>query len=228
MRDLGLPSLGYLGLAARMMAECMPSATVLVGVISTDPKPASRRPVAYSENESAPAMHPTQLPRSRRSSALSSSSATTSLMPMRPPARRTRAISANTVGLSAERLITQFEMTTSTDACVEGDVLDVALAEFDVGRFGLRCVLPCEFEHLVGHVDAVDEAGWADSLGRQEHVDPCSGAEIEDRLALGEFGDGGGVPASKAGGRCSRRNVDQVGGRVEVAPEVPLVAAAVR
>jgi hypothetical protein len=40
--------------------------------------------------------------------------------PTRPPGRSTRAISANTAGLSAERLITQLEMTTSTEASGSG------------------------------------------------------------------------------------------------------------
>lgn len=39
--------------------------------------------------------------------------ATTSEMPMRPPGTRTRKVSANTTGLSTDRLITQLEITTS-------------------------------------------------------------------------------------------------------------------
>jgi hypothetical protein len=42
------------------------------------------------------------------------SSATTSVIPMRPPGLRTRKASANTAGLSVDRLMTQLEMTTST------------------------------------------------------------------------------------------------------------------
>ena len=52
--------------------------------------------------------------------ALSSSSATTSLIPIRPPGLSTRAISVSTAALSTERLITQFEMTTSTESAGSG------------------------------------------------------------------------------------------------------------
>ena len=65
-------------------------------------------------------MQPTKLPRSARSSGESRSSATTSLIPILPPGRSTRPISASTAGLSTERLMTQFEMTTSTEAAGSG------------------------------------------------------------------------------------------------------------
>ena len=52
-------------------------------------------------------------PRSARSAGVRWSSATTSEMPRRPPGRRTRKVSANTAGLSMERLMTQLEITTS-------------------------------------------------------------------------------------------------------------------
>jgi hypothetical protein len=41
-------------------------------------------------------------------------------IPIRPPRRTTRPISASTAGLSTERLITEFEVTTSTDAAGSG------------------------------------------------------------------------------------------------------------
>jgi hypothetical protein len=41
-------------------------------------------------------------------------------MPMRPPGLSTRKVSANTAGLSTDRLTTQFEMTTSTVAAGSG------------------------------------------------------------------------------------------------------------
>ena len=97
-----------------MIAECIPSATACVGSISTSSNPAPSIPERYSANESAPAMHPTRLPRSARSAGERSSDATTSLIPTRPPGRSTRRISSNTFVLSADRLITQLEMITST------------------------------------------------------------------------------------------------------------------
>ncbi len=46
------------GLVARTIAECIPSATGWVGVISMSVNPAASRPVRYSAKESAP-MQPT-------------------------------------------------------------------------------------------------------------------------------------------------------------------------
>ena len=48
------------------------------------------------------------------------SSATTSVMPIRPPRTSTRYISASTAGLSVDRLMTQLDITTSTDASGSG------------------------------------------------------------------------------------------------------------
>ena len=50
-------------------------------------------------------------------------------------------ISVSTAGLSTERLITQFEMTTSTESRRERDLLDDALEEVDVRDPGLAGVL---------------------------------------------------------------------------------------
>src|SRR5690606_6201664 len=108
------------GLVALMMAESIPSVAWWVAwmVMSTNPASSSRW--RYSEYESAPAMHPTQEPRSARSSGVRESAATTSEIPMRPPGLRTLAISEITAGLSADRLMTQLEMTTSTVASLSG------------------------------------------------------------------------------------------------------------
>ena len=77
-------------------------------------------PGRYSAKDRAPAMQPTKLPRSARSVGERASSATTSLMPTRPPGRSTRATSARTAALSVERLTTQLLMTTSTEASPSG------------------------------------------------------------------------------------------------------------
>jgi hypothetical protein len=57
---------------------------------------------------------------SARVAAPISGSAITSDTANRPPGRSTRAASRMTAGLSAERLMTQFEITTSTDASGSG------------------------------------------------------------------------------------------------------------
>ena len=65
-------------------------------------------------------MHPTYDPRSALAAAGTSSWATTSDTPTRPPGASTRNISAKTADLSTARLITQFEITTSTDPSDSG------------------------------------------------------------------------------------------------------------
>ena len=100
---------------------------------------------------------------------------------MRPPGRAPGTSRASTAGLSTDRLITQLEMTTSTEASGSGIVLDGAFDELDVGRASLGGVGPREREHLVGHVDAVGEPGRADPPGRQEHVDAAAGPRSSTR-----------------------------------------------
>jgi len=39
-------------------------------------------------------------------------------------------------------------------------------------------------------------AGRPDALGGEQNVDPAAGAEVKDRLALVQFGDGRGVAAA--------------------------------
>ena len=122
-----------------------------------------------------------------------------SLMPIRPPGRSTRAISAKTARLSAARLTTQLLMTTSIDSAGQRDGLDVTLQELDVRRPRLGGVRLGEREHLVGHVDAEGAAGRADALGGQEDIDPATGAEVEDALARVQVGDRGRVAAAERG-----------------------------
>ena len=96
-------------------------------------------------------MQPVHCAMSRRVSSSMSASATMSVTAKRPPGRRTRAASRKTDGLSAERLITQLEMITSTESSA-GDVLDRPLDELDVLDSGLALVSPRQLQHLVGHV----------------------------------------------------------------------------
>ena len=90
---------------------------------------------------------------------------------------------------------------TSTEASGSGIVLDAAVEELDVGGAGLGGVAAGEVEHLVGHVEPVGEAGRADPLGGQQHVDAAARAEVEHGLAGVEVGDGGRVAAAEAGQR---------------------------
>ena len=65
-------------------------------------------------------MQPVQAAMSARVAASMSGSAMTSETAKRPPGRRTRAASASTLRLSPDRLMTQLEITTSTEASGSG------------------------------------------------------------------------------------------------------------
>src|SRR5437867_4026365 len=86
--------------------------------ISSNPCWASR--VLNSSSSRAPATHPTQASMLRRTSDGRCPRTTTSDTAKRPPGLSTRNASPSTRRLSADRLITQFEMSTSTEASGRG------------------------------------------------------------------------------------------------------------
>src|SRR5437867_7473985 len=91
-----------------------------VGSTPISSNPASARSRRYSASSRAPATHPTHSSMLLRTAAGTSPRTTTSDTANRPPGLRTRKASRNTWRLSAERLITQFEMITFTDASGRG------------------------------------------------------------------------------------------------------------
>ena len=103
-----------------MIAPPACSCTRWVSVISTAPNPTLSKAERNSVSVSAPAMHPVHAAMSARVGSSMSGSAITSETANRPPGRSTRAASQITRGLSPERLITQFEMTTSTVSSASG------------------------------------------------------------------------------------------------------------
>ena len=82
--------------------------------------PARASLATYSYSSSAPAIQPTHSSMFCRTSAGTSPRVTTSETANRPPGLSTRKVSRNTRSLSAERLITQFEITTSTELSGNG------------------------------------------------------------------------------------------------------------
>ena len=95
--------------------------------------------------------------------------------------------------------MTQLEMMTSTELSGEGNVLDLAFEELDVGDAGLALVFACKREHLVGHIEAVGFASRADAPGGEEHVDAAAGAEVENGFAGVQINEGGGIAAAERG-----------------------------
>ena len=169
-------------------------------------------------------MQPTYEPRSARSSEVRWSSATTSLIPIRPPGLSTRAISSSTAGLSTDRLITQFEMTTSIESAGNGICSITPLRKCTFVTPASRSVPACECEHLVGHVEAVGDSGRSDSLGGEDHVDAAAGAEVEDGLALAQVRDCGGIAAAERGERRGLGQLAALLGVVERFAELPRFA----
>ena len=103
--------------------------------------------------------------------------------------------------------MTQLEMTTSTLASAQRQLLEVALDELDVldagrGRVGAR-----ELEHLVGHVEADRAAARRDAAGADQHVGAGARAEVEHDVAVAQVGDGGRHAAAqrRLHGRARRR-----------------------
>ena len=98
-----------------------------------------------------------------------------------------------------ERLITQLEMTTSTDVVGERHLLDVALEELDVLDAGLarRCA------RARSSISSVMSSPMALPVGptrraEMQHVDAAARAEVEHGLALVQIGDRGRVRRSRA------------------------------
>ena len=150
---------------------------------STCSKPAAASFAAYSLSSSAPATQPIH------SSMFLRTAAGTSCPARRRRRRRSgrRASGRGTpraarASLSAERLITQLEMITSTESSGSGMCSISPLAGTRRSARRLRLVLSREREHLVGHVEAVGLARRPDAARREQHVDAAAGAEVEHRL----------------------------------------------
>ena len=144
-------------------------------------------------------MQPTQSSMSRRMPSGIAPRVTTSDTAKRPPGFSTRNASRSTRSLSADRLMTQFEMITSTELSGSGICSISPLRNSTLVGARLPLVFARERQHLVGHVEAVGFAGGADAAGREQHVDAAARAEVEDRLALFEFGERGRVAAAERG-----------------------------
>ena len=136
---------------------------------------------------------------------VTSSSATTSEIPMRPPGPARGTSRPARPACRSDRLMTQLEITTSTDSSGSGTSSMVPLRNSTFSAPALRFVRVASAEHLVGHVHAVREAGRADPPGREQHVDPAARAQVEDPLAVVQLGHGQWIPAPE-GGHDRRRS----------------------
>ena len=117
-------------------------------------------------------------------------------MAIRPPGRRIRPISAKTAGLSGLRLITQLEITQSTEGRLDRHLLGLAETELDVGHPRLTRILPSPLDHLWRHVEPDHFAGRPDLLRGDEAVDACARADVQNGLAGLDSGERQWIPAS--------------------------------
>ena len=103
-----------------------------------------------------------------------------SLTASRPPGFSTRAISRKTAGLSGARLITQLEITQSTEASGSGSLSMVARWNSTFVRPAFSAFLRARSIISGRHVDADRLAGRPDLPGRQEHVEAAAAAQVHD------------------------------------------------
>ena len=134
-------------------------------------------------SSSAPATQPTHSSTLWRISGAISPRVTTSETAKRPPGFSTRKASRRTRSLSAERLITQFEMITSTELSGRGICSISPLQELDILRARFALVLIGQRQHLVGHIETVSLAGGPDPLCRKQNIDAAARAEIKDHFS---------------------------------------------
>ena len=101
--------------------------------------------------------------------------------------------------MSAERLMTQLEMMTSTELSGRGMCSISPLRNSTLVSAGFALVFAGECEHFVGHVEPVGFAGGAYAASGEENVDAAAGAEIENSFAGVELGESSRVAAAERG-----------------------------
>src|SRR5215469_11373928 len=164
--------------------------------------PAAASLSRYSVWSSAPAMQPTHSRMLSRTFGLMSPRVTTSETAKRPPGFSTRNASCSTRPLSAERLMTQLEMMTSTELSGSGmfSISPFRNSTFSIPRLAL--VLVSQSQHVVRHVEAVCSTSKADALCGGQHINPTTGAKVKHSLAFFELSQHRGVTTTQ--GRTGR------------------------
>src|SRR5579863_6112212 len=136
-------------------------------------------------------MQPTQSSMLWRTASGTSPRVTTSETAKRPPGRSTRKASRRTLSLSAERLMTQLEMMTSTELSGSGifSISPLKNSAFSIPDFFW---FSRARQHLIGHIEPVGFARGSDAFCRKQHVDAAARAEVENGFAGIEFRQRGG------------------------------------
>ena len=176
-----------------MIALCMPEVARCVTVIDTSLSPTSARPASYSANEARRRCSPytSRARPDRRRKLVVRDDVADPDSTSGPQDPGDLAEDGGLVGRQVDHAVADDDV---DRVGRHRDGLDVALQEFDVRGAGFSRVARGQREHLVRHVEPERPTGGSDSLRREEDVDPAAGAEVEDALALVQFGDRIGLP----------------------------------
>ena len=172
-------------------------------------------------------MQPTHSSMLRRTSAGTSPRTTTSETAKRPPGFSTRKASRRTASLSADRLMTQFEMIDVDRVVRQRDRFDRALQELDVRGAGLPLVLARQRRASRRSCRGRTTLPVGPTrLRRQQHVDAAARSEVEHRLARLERDERRRVAAAERRGDRVGRQAAGLGVGVEIRGD--RIAAAAR
>ena len=160
-------------------------------------------------------MQPVHCCMSARVASSMSGSAITSDTAKRPPGRSTRAASRSTAALSAARLITQFEMTTSTLASGSGSPRAPRAGtrrcpHLPRPRSGARGRAPG------GHVQPEHPSTACDPARGDQHIGTGPGSKVQHGLTGAQLGHRGRYAAAQGRRQRLRRRPGGLGGVVEL------------
>src|SRR5947209_20608076 len=123
----------------------------------------------------------------------------------RPPGTSTRKAARRTCRLSAERLMTQLEMTTSTAFAGRG-ICSISPFEKTYMLYPrFSTVAFCQFKHGIGHIQAIGKASRSNTPRREQHIDAAATAQVEHFLSRFQFRQRRWVAATKGSKSGSQR-----------------------
>ena len=196
---------------------------VRVIVVVANPAASSRS--RYSSAVSVPTGQPVACSAAARRSGSRPGSASTSLMPNRPPGRSTRAASARARGVAVDRVNTQLEMTTSTAASGSGIASRYPSRNSTlVTPDSAACAR--EVDHGRACVHADDQPVRPDPTSRQQHVQAAARAQVQHLIPGEQLRDRDRVTAGHVGPKRPlghpelrrRARIDRAAATVELLP----------
>jgi len=98
-----------------------------------------------------------------------------------------------------------------------GNILDHTLEETHVFYLRLNPVAFGQFEHGIGHIQAISKACRANAPRGKQHIDATSTAKIKHFFPQPQFGQRIGIAAAQRGKRRRHRQLTQFRAAIEVA-----------